>query len=355
VAAKSVLTVTATAPETRIWPVTIPAGGWLAPWQEAVIASETGGLRITHVLADVGDLVKQGQPLALLAQETVLADIRRQKAALDAAEARHAIAQTNAARARRLHPSGAQTEQHYDEVIHAEKDAAAALDLARAELEIQRIRLRQTTIAAPDDGVVSMRSATLGGIAGAGAELFRLIRRQRIEWHAEVGARHTPSLQPGQAAALTLPGGTTLAGTIRAIAPAAAKDTARTLVYVELPQAAGAQAGVYAAGGIILENTPALTVPETALIVRDGLCYLFTLPPDNNNNDNNGSTTNNGSDTTTTSNNNNNAQVTRVRVETGRRRDGRVEITKGLAAGARVVRSGGAFLADGATVTIAAR
>jgi RND family efflux transporter MFP subunit len=349
--AKSVLTVTAAAPELLDWPVTIPAGGWCAPWQEAVVASEIEGLRITQILADTGDIVKQGQPLATLARETVLAGLRKQEASLASAEALHAVAQATADRARGLRPTGAQTAQQYDEAIQAEKTAAAALDMARAELETQRIRLAQTTITAPDDGVITARAATLGSVVAAGTELFRLIRQQRIEWQAEVGAQHAGDIRPGQSADIALPGGAMLTGSVRAIAPAAARDTARSLVYVALPQTVAAKPGVYATGGITLKNAPALTVPETALVLRDGFHYLYTLPTDATASAAFANATTIGADG---NNSDNNARVTRIRVETGRRRDGRVEITTGLAPGARVVQSGGAFLSDGALVAITA-
>ncbi|MDR1011136.1 MAG: efflux RND transporter periplasmic adaptor subunit [Opitutaceae bacterium] len=341
---RPVLAVNAAAPAQLDWPVAIPAGGWFAPWQEAVIASEIDGLRITEILADTGDIVKQGQPLATLAQDTVLAELRRCEAAVDSAEAQHASAQAGATRARLLHPSGAQTEQQLDEALNAEKTAAATLAMARADLDAQRIRLRQTTITAPDDGIIATRTATLGAVVAPGAELYRLIRRQRIEWQAEVAAQHAPAIRPGQPAVITLPDGATIAGAVRAIAPAAARDTARTLVYVSIAPDACARikSGAYASGSITLATTPALTVPETALVLRDGLHYLYTLlpppPPEND-----------------TAARNAARHVTRVRVETGRRRDGLVEITKGLASDARVVQSGGTFLADGAAVTLVSR
>lgn len=53
------MTVVAVKPETKDWPETVPATGWLKPWHEAVIESETSGLRITEVLADVGSVVKR--------------------------------------------------------------------------------------------------------------------------------------------------------------------------------------------------------------------------------------------------------------------------------------------------------
>ncbi|MDR0902840.1 MAG: efflux RND transporter periplasmic adaptor subunit [Opitutaceae bacterium] len=330
---KSVLAVATAAPERLAWDVIAPASGWFAPWQEAVVASEIEGLRVAEIFVDVGDIVKQGQPLAGLSQELVLAELSRLEAAVDSAGAQCAIAQASAARARLLKPSGAQTEQEYDELVHAEKTAAAALAMARAGLEAQRVRLNQTTIVAPDDGVISARAATLGSVVGVGAELFRVIRRQRVEWRAEVGARHAPSVRPGQRASINLPDGATVSGVVRAIAPAANRETARTLVYVDAEPSANVKAGVHASGGIVLETSPALTVPESALVARDGLQYLYTLQDEKNGG----------------------GKVARIRVGTGRRRDGRVEITRGLAAGAQVVQSGGAFLFDGATVTLVSR
>jgi RND family efflux transporter MFP subunit len=374
---KSVLAVTTAAPEQLAWDVTVPASGWFAPWQEAVVAAEIDGLRITEISVDVGDIVKQGQPLASLSQEIVLAELRRLEAAVDSAEAQCAVAQAGAARARQLKPSGAQTEQEYDELVHAEKTAAAALAMARAGLEAQRIRLGQTTITAPDDGVISARAATLGSVAGAGAELFRLIRRQRVEWRAEIGARHAHAIRPGQHAAIKLPDGATVSGTVRAIAPAANRDTARTYVYVDVEPSAQVKAGIHASGGIVIKTSPALTVPESALVVRDGLHYLYTLQREEGGGDggsgdggdgsggNSGSGSGGGNSVGSGSGGSGVAgggdvgggagTVARIRVETGRRRDGRVEITKGLAAGAQVVQAGGAFLFDSATVTLVPR
>ena len=58
-AAAPALTVSLVTPAERDWPETVPASGWLKPWQEAIIASETSGLRITEILADVGSVVKE--------------------------------------------------------------------------------------------------------------------------------------------------------------------------------------------------------------------------------------------------------------------------------------------------------
>jgi len=53
-------------------------------------------------------------------------------------------------------------------------------------LETSKLKLRYTRIIAPDDGLISARSATLGTVSQVGAELFRLIRQDKLEWRAEL-------------------------------------------------------------------------------------------------------------------------------------------------------------------------
>lgn len=320
------LTVSVAKPVERQWPETVPTSGWLKPWHEAIIASEISGLRITEVLADVGSVVSKGQPLVRLAQESVLADLRKEEAALETAKADLAKAKANADRARKVQGSGALSDEKVTEYLIAEQTAEASLKSAQATLESQKIKLDQTTIAAVDDGLITSRSAQLGAVVSSGTELFRLVRQQRVEWQAEVSARYLPRIKEGLDAAIIGPGNRRIEGTVRLVGPTVSTDSGRAVVYVSLPPEDHPPVGLYATGQIELQTTGALTVPETALVFRDGINYLFTVGEDQ--------------------------RVTRVRVETGRRNDGEVEILSGLDGSAGVVKSGGAFLSDKALVRV---
>lgn len=320
------LTVNVAKPTERQWPEIVPATGWLKPWHEAIIASETSGLRITKVLVDVGSVVTKGQPLVRLADETVLADLRKEEAAVASAKADLAKARANAERARQVQGSGALSDEKVTEYLNAEQTAIADLNSAEATLDSQKIKLAQTTIAAADDGLITSRSAQLGAVVSSGTELFRLIRQQRVEWQAEVSASHLPQIKEGLTATILGPGGKPVTGTVRLVGPTINTDTGRAIIYVALPNEAHPPVGLYATGEIELRTAPALTVPETALVFRDGINYVFTV--------------------------NDEHRVTRLRVETGRRKDSEVEIVSGLDQSASVVKSGGAFLSNNALVTI---
>ena len=86
-APKPALTVTTAQPQTTQLPITLSANGNITAWQEAVVGSESNGLRLSEVRVNVGDTVRAGQVLATFAAESVLADVAQTKANLAEAEA----------------------------------------------------------------------------------------------------------------------------------------------------------------------------------------------------------------------------------------------------------------------------
>ncbi len=320
------LAVNLVSPRVGDWPRLITASGGLFAWQEGVIAAGTGGLRVTQVAVDVGDEVRLGQVLAILDQETVKADLEQQEARVDQVRAALAEARANGDRARNVKDKGAMSDQQITQYLIAEETAKANLAAATAALEIERIRMDQTQVLAVDDGVISSRGATLGTVVQVGTELFRLIRQGRVEWRAEVTAEQLAQIKPGMEADIRLPGGERVTGRVRMPSPSLDPITRYGLVYVDLPAKSPARPGMFAQGRIRLGVGQAVTLPESALVLRDGSSYVFEVQEEE--------------------------RVAERKVETGRRGEGRVEILSGLDATARVVAAGGAFLNDGDRVRV---
>lgn len=328
-AAKAALSVQVVRPQTGQWPMALTANGAIAAWQEAVIGAELSGLRLSAVAANVGDKVSRGQVLATLQADSVAADVNSARAALQEAEALMTEARANADRARTLHGSGALSLQDSQRALTAEQTAKARVDSAKAMLAAQELRLRQTRIVASDEGVISARLATVGAVVQPGQELFRLIRQSRLEWRAEVPSADMQRIKPGMVAVATPPGGSAVQGHVRMVAPTVDATTRNGLVYVDLPASAlsaGARAGMFASGRIELGQSQGLTLPQTAVLLRDGFSYAFKVSPQ--------------------------GVVTQVKVSVGRRVGDRVEILQGLDAQADVVASGVGFLTDGDSVRV---
>jgi RND family efflux transporter MFP subunit len=324
-APRPALTVTTAQPEQSRLPLSFAANGNVAAWQEAVIGSESNGLRLQEVRVNVGDVVKKGEVLAVFDAAPVEADVAQAKATVQEAEANAAAARADAKRARALQSSGAISEQQVTQYLTAERTAAARVASAKATLAQQQLRLKYTQVVAPDAGLISARSATVGAVAGVGTEMFRMIRQGRLEWRAEVTAAELPRIKPGQKAVVQTAGGKDVQGRVRTVAPTVDAQSRVALVYVDLPPALSAnaplKAGMFASGQFALGESAALTVPQQAVAVRDGFAYVFRLNAD--------------------------GRVSQLKVTTGRRLGERVEVTGGLPADALVVTSGAGFLNDG--------
>src|SRR5262249_40985624 len=155
--------------------------------QEAVIGANVTGLILSEVKVNVGDTVKKGDVLATFSSQTVAADLEQNRAHAAEAEASAVEAEANAERAKRVSDSGALSEQQLNQYLTSAQTARARAKAQIAALRAQEVRLSDTRVVAPDDGVISSRTATVGAVP-AGNELFRLIRQGRLEWRAEVPA-----------------------------------------------------------------------------------------------------------------------------------------------------------------------
>ncbi len=334
VSQKPALTVSITQAHSGVLPIKLSANGSVLAWQEASVGAETNGLRVQELHASVGDSVKRGQLLATFAADSVQADVALARAAAAEAAANAAEATANADRARAVQGTGALSAQQVNQYLTAELTAKARVESAKAQLDSQQLRLRHTRVLAPDSGIISARSATLGSVVGNGTELFRLIRQGRLEWRAEVTSVELGRIAAGTGVVVTSPSGAQYKGKVRMVSPTVDAATRNGLVYVDLlgPVTAGKatpgalKPGMFARGEFELGSSGALTVVQTAVVVRDGFSYVYRVGPDN--------------------------RVAQLKVQTGRLLGDQVEILGGLKPEDRLVASGAGFLSDGDLVRV---
>jgi RND family efflux transporter MFP subunit len=323
---KAALTVTTAILKEVQWKQLINANGSVVAWQEAIIGAEVTGVRITDVRVSVGDKVARGQVLATLSNDTLQANEAENQAALRESEAVFVDATANAARMKKLSESGFVSAQQAGAANTAENTARSKLDVQRARLKASALRLAQQNISAPDAGVISARTATVGALTQPGSELFRLIRQNRLEWHADVTADELGLIKKGQTVELKTAQGKMVQGVVRAISPAINPQTRYGQVLVDLPANSDFVAGMFAKGIILLGEQPAMVLPQSAVMLRDNFAYVLVVGAD--------------------------FHVTAKKVVTGRRQDKQIEVISGLDAGVRVVETGGAFLVEGDQVRV---
>jgi HlyD family secretion protein len=360
------LTVTVQPVSSKSFPKTLSVSGSLAAWDELPIAAEASGLRIENIYVDEGDRVRKGQVLATLNDRLLKAQmnqsearvskaksvIRQQQAAIREAEALKTEADRNFKRydnlvregaisqqeAQSRGTSAATTQARVDSARQSLSVAQSDLMAAQADLEEFKARMLQTKILAPDDGFISTRQAKLGsvtsGAAGSSSALFTMVRDSRIELNAEVSELDLPGIRAGQAVSITSDADPSkrYTGKVREIAPVVDAQTRIGLVRISLPPNAELRPGMFVRGTLSLGSAPALVVPETALLFKEGRPFVFVLKGEPRQNST--------------------AQASARSIQTGARNGGFVEVRSGLSAGEQIILSGAGYLKDGDTVRI---
>ena len=306
--ARSVSLVT---PKVEMWPDQMEATGNVMPWQETRVGTEIGGLRLLSVLVNAGDIVKKGQVLARLNPVTVETELDAANAQLMEAQAALAQAEATLERGKRLAPSGGVSQQELTLYETQKQTAAARVNAARAQVKTQQLRLDSATLVAPDDGVISSRSAVEGAIVQAGSELFRLIRQGRLEWRAEVKGEVLLKLRVGQKVTVNSPLGPDVEGHVRQVSPTIDLTTRNGLVYVDLPLDTNLKAGLKVTGTLALSKRKALVLPASAVLHEGETARVFKVNAD--------------------------SKVEAVEVKTGRVQEDYEEITAGLDAHSQVI------------------
>uniref|UniRef100_Q07JH0 Efflux transporter, RND family, MFP subunit n=1 Tax=Rhodopseudomonas palustris (strain BisA53) TaxID=316055 RepID=Q07JH0_RHOP5 len=303
----------------------IAATGNVVAWREIPISSEAGGLAVTELAVDEGDVVKKGQALARLNQELTTAALTKQRAVVDELQASLAIARSDAARARAV-SSGVISAQVIEQRETLVKTTEAKLQAAQAQLEDAEARQRQTVIVAPAAGTIASRSVAIGQVVQVGVEMFRLIQDSRIEVDARVLEQDLIAAAARQPATVIGPSGKSEQGVVRAVSPIVDPKTRLGTVRIALPGDTPLKPGMFARVAIAVESKLVLTIPLKALVWREARAHVFKVGRTN--------------------------LVSLTEVGIGRGATDDVEVLRGLDEGDRIVTQGAGLLNDGDVVNV---
>ena len=302
----------------------VAASGVLVSREEAAVSSEIAGYRVTRVLADIGDYVRAGQTLVQLDDTLLRSQIDQQTALSSQAEVAARQAEAQAARVAGLDGTGVLGQEQIDDRRFQAQSARAAANAQAAGLRDLQTRRSRMTIAAPVAGLVLERTVRPGDLSGGGQPMFRIARDGVVELRAELAEASIATVRPGQPVQVTLPSGQQVQGVVRLIGPNVDPQTKLGEVRVSLPRTSNLRPGGFARAVFSSVSPSALTVPEAALRYDADGVTVMVLGPDN--------------------------KVAKMRVRTGRRGDGYVELLEGPPAGSRVLLGSSSFVLEGDVV-----
>lgn len=282
---------------------------------EQVVLSAPVTERITSINFADGAYVKKGQVIATLA-------VGQEKAELAAAEAQALQARQQLERVQSLKTRGFATASSLDQQLALANAARATADQARASIGDRVIR-------APFAGWASLRIVSPGAIVSAGTAIATVSDVSRIKLDFTIPETRLSSIQAGQsikAISAAWPD-RPYTGTIATIDPVIDPATRAVRVRAILPNPDRTlKPGMLLTVSVASRQRQSLALPELAIVGDGEDRFVFLLEG---------------------------RKVKRVKVDTGIRQDGKVEILGGLKAGQQVVTEGVVKLSDGATVRLA--
>jgi RND family efflux transporter MFP subunit len=211
---------------------TYPVIGRLAARRGGQVAARINGA-VSEMRVNEGDRVKEGDVIAMLAQERLAAErdkyqaaYRSRRATIATAEAELAKVQQELRRIEGLKNSAAFSRAKFEDLQRDVETRKATLTERRtqageAEAELKRaeIDLYNATIRAPYSGIISDKHTEVGAYVSVGAPVVSMISDMNIEIEAEVPTDRVAGLEPGTLVRFRLDDGTRHSATVRAVIP----------------------------------------------------------------------------------------------------------------------------------------
>ena len=286
----------------------------LAAEEEAVVVARTQGV-VEALFAEEGDVVEAGQPLAQLETERLTLELARSRAQLERLK-------TAFERAERMFEARMISPNDHD-------DAKFAYETERTNLSLREYDLKEATIRATIDGVVTRRHIKVGHTLNPSTPAFEMKRLDAIEAELNVPEREIGRIRRGQYARVRIDAlaDAQFDGEVARVAPEVDPTSGTFRVTVGLDNDAGRlKPGMFARVDVRIDQRPdALLVPLDAVVTRRDESSLFVVEGD---------------------------RVERRSVETGYVSDGNVEIVSGVYASDWVVTTGQGGLRNGARVRV---
>jgi RND family efflux transporter MFP subunit len=216
--------------------------GTLFPFEEVIISSEIEG-KVIKVEADLGDLVKQGQVLVGVSEEEQQYVLNQNEAQLKQAlesvglknenekvkdiketpgvrraQADLFDAEQRYKRVRDLVQQGVTSRQDLDQAqaryesmqaayegsLHQARNMVQEVDRIKGVVDLQRKKVRDTTIRAPFSAFVKERTVNVGQFVRPNTPVFTLVKTDPIRLRIEVPERMAPWIKTGQMAEVTM-------------------------------------------------------------------------------------------------------------------------------------------------------
>lgn len=288
-----------------------------------VISARIPG-RIERVQVEEGQAVAAGQELVGLESVELANTVRMGRDGVQRASANYENAATDFQRYQTLFTQNAISRQQLDSAQTRLKVAQAELSSAYATLSSAEQQYAYAAVTTPVAGVVANKTATVGQVVAAGQALMTVENIRQVYAVVNIEQKDMGLVKTGLPAQVTVDTfpGLAFDGRVEVINPAAGTASRMFKVKVKVDNAEGRlKPGMFVKAEIATgAETEVLAVPQSAVVQKQGLYYVFVLEE---------------------------GKAVRRQVEVGQILGDMIVVKSGLTAGAPVVASNLGSLKDG--------
>jgi membrane fusion protein (multidrug efflux system) len=240
--------------------------GTLRPSDMVVLFPESDG-RVSDIFFEQGKPVEKGETLLRLDDQLARAEVERNRASLD-------VARNEYERARKLFEKNFAPQSVLDE-------KKSRMEVAAATLKMAQVRLEQTFVRAPFDGIVGLRNVSVGTTIARNQNLGTILVADPLNVDFFVPDTHVSMISVGDVVDVTVEGYDSLPMEARIVAvdSQANPGTHSIQVRAELPNESGAiKPGQFARVAVNLgSENDALLVPVAAVDMIKDRPFIYTV------------------------------------------------------------------------------
>lgn len=255
-------------------------------WVPGTVMSKTDSNLATEVpgritwMADVGDLVEEGQVLAKVDDQMLRLDFEQNQANIAKWEASVKLLSRKQKRFSSMAQQANTSKDQLDEIVAELEIARQELNQANINKRLTEYKLAQSEIKAPFTAMVVERLQNPGEYISIGQTLLRIVDTANIEASIKAPLSAVPFIEQGLSVTVKS-GQSQSAHPIRTIVPVGNARSRMMEIRVKL------EPGEFAIGSAVRVALPhskyhqGLTVPRDALVLRKSGSYVYQVTEDN--------------------------------------------------------------------------
>jgi membrane fusion protein (multidrug efflux system) len=234
--------------------------------EEAMVVAKVRGI-VQNLNVEEGDLVKAGDVLAQLEDEQLALEAQRAKATMD----------------RLLNELNRKEELYKKNLISAQEfeNAKYEYQAQKSEYELAQLKIKNSKIRAPINGVVSDRLIKVGNMINTDQEVFQVTDFDPILAVLQVPEHEMSKIKKRQQALIQVDAidGQTFEGQVQRISPTVNPETGTFEVTITVKdETRQLKPGMFGRVQIVYDtHQNALTVPKNAVMTEDGTSSVYVI------------------------------------------------------------------------------